>query len=323
MQVVTYGEAESFLRDSQTELEKREAEHNLILGLALGLRGSQPVTENASFFARVQDTQGLLVAALMTSSNSPLVLSTIRPDGDQALALIIGHLIASEVTLSGVVGPNGVSKLFAQRWSRVSGQPAQMGMRQRLYKLTHICEVPIPSGEFRRARNEHHEVVGRWIAAFNAEALQEGATEEAGKAAKQRIDRGEIYLWEDSEPRSMAAHTRTTSHGIAINAVYTPPEWRRQGLATACVARLSEYLLNSGYSFCVLFTDLANPTSNSIYQRIGYQPVGDFAMYRFGERSCSHRQASNDTRGLSRLCEQVRRRRNLRSALILINGSGQ
>jgi GNAT superfamily N-acetyltransferase len=65
------------------------------------------------------------------------------------------------------------------------------------------------------------------------------------------------------------------------NAVYTPPELRRQGFATAYVARLSKELLDEGFAFCVLFTDLANPTSNSIYARIGYQAVGDFTLYRF------------------------------------------
>ena len=66
---------------------------------------------------------------------------------------------------------------------------------------------------------------------------------------------------------------------IAVNAVYTPPEWRQRGYATACVAGVSEELLARGYEFCVLYTDLSNPTSNAIYTRIGYRPVRDFIMY--------------------------------------------
>jgi predicted GNAT family acetyltransferase len=65
--------------------------------------------------------------------------------------------------------------------------------------------------------------------------------------------------------------------------VYTPPEWRGKGYASACVAALSQLCLDSGYQFCMLYTDLANPTSNSIYQKIGYQPIGESREYRFGD----------------------------------------
>jgi uncharacterized protein len=80
----------------------------------------------------------------------------------------------------------------------------------------------------------------------------------------------------------MAAASRDTGHGIAINYVYTPPQHRCCGYATSCVAELTQRQLASGKSFCCLYTDLANPTSNSIYQRIGYQPVCDAQMWLFG-----------------------------------------
>ena len=75
--------------------------------------------------------------------------------------------------------------------------------------------------------------------------------------------------------------TRPTRNGVSVGGVYTPPELRRKGYATACVAALSALLLDRGHSFCVLYTDLANPTSNSIYQKIGYRPVTDSAVHRF------------------------------------------
>jgi predicted GNAT family acetyltransferase len=68
---------------------------------------------------------------------------------------------------------------------------------------------------------------------------------------------------------------------MAISLVYTPPDLRQRGYATACVASLSQMLLDEGWQFCTLFTDLANPTSNSIYRKIGYKPVGDFHDYLF------------------------------------------
>jgi predicted GNAT family acetyltransferase len=81
----------------------------------------------------------------------------------------------------------------------------------------------------------------------------------------------------------MAFRSRPTLTGISIGSVYTPPEWRGKGYASACVAALSQLCLDSGYRFCMLFTDLSNPTSNKIYQQIGYRPIGESREFRFGD----------------------------------------
>ena len=89
-------------------------------------------------------------------------------------------------------------------------------------------------------------------------------------------------IWEvDNTPVSMAGYAGPTPNGIRIGAVYTPPELRNNGYASAVTAGLSQYLLDSGKDFCFLFTDLLNPTSNKIYQQIGYQPVCDVDRYLF------------------------------------------
>jgi hypothetical protein len=80
---------------------------------------------------------------------------------------------------------------------------------------------------------------------------------------------------------SIACRGQPTPNGARIGLVYTPPEYRRKGYASACVAGLSQTLLNQGHKYCFLFTDLANPTTNHIYQAIGYQPVGDWHNYCF------------------------------------------
>jgi len=89
-------------------------------------------------------------------------------------------------------------------------------------------------------------------------------------------------LWEvDGRPVSTASAARAQRHGVTISRVYTPPEHRRHGYASACVAALSQRQLDAGYEYCCLYTDLANPTSNAIYQRIGYVPLADASHYRF------------------------------------------
>ena len=79
----------------------------------------------------------------------------------------------------------------------------------------------------------------------------------------------------------MCQATGATPHGIRIGAVYTPPELRRRGYASALVAAVSQAELDRGRRWCFLFTDLANPTSNRIYQAIGYRPIRDVRMFRF------------------------------------------
>ena len=79
----------------------------------------------------------------------------------------------------------------------------------------------------------------------------------------------------------MAAFGGATPSGIRINAVYTPPKYRGKGYATSCVKGVSQKLLNQGYRYCFLFTNLANPISNHIYRQIGYQPVWEISNYAF------------------------------------------
>jgi predicted GNAT family acetyltransferase len=79
----------------------------------------------------------------------------------------------------------------------------------------------------------------------------------------------------------MAGYSGRTPNGIRVAWVYTPPENRGKGFAGACVAALSQKLLDEGRKFCFLYTDLANPISNHVYQKIGYEPVVDSTAYAF------------------------------------------
>jgi predicted GNAT family acetyltransferase len=97
----------------------------------------------------------------------------------------------------------------------------------------------------------------------------------------ERIAQRRLFLWCDPEPVSMAGWSGRTANGVRINFVYTPRGCRRRGYASACVAALSQHLLDSGRRFCTLFTDLANPTSNKIYRSIGYEHVGNFKHVEF------------------------------------------
>ena len=120
------------------------------------------------------------------------------------------------------------------------------------------------------------ELVARWQIGFAREALtQDLNLDEALDKASKRVAAGETYIWEvSSRAVSMAAFARPTTNGIAINSVYTPVEFRRNGYAKFLVAELSTTALTKlQKKFCVLYADAANATANKIYQAIGYEEL--------------------------------------------------
>ncbi|MCL4296468.1 MAG: GNAT family N-acetyltransferase [Anaerolineae bacterium] len=280
MIITIYPNADKFLAKTQAALEKNEAANNLILGLSLRVSRFLPAAQHSPYFATVTDKGDLLLAAMMTPPRS-LVLYTELADWDKALELLLREVAARQWPIPGVTGYPPLAQAFAAAWARLKGTTYRVKMHNRLYELKRVNPIPPIPGRLRVATADDLELITGWIFAFQNEALHRGDLAESREVARYRINDQDIYLWEDGQPVSMAAQSRPTRNGICISLVYTPPELRGRGYATACVARLSQLLLDSGRNFCVLFTDLSNPTSNSIYQKIGYAPVCDFTEYTF------------------------------------------
>lgn len=116
---------------------------------------------------------------------------------------------------------------------------------------------------------------------LQGEAVGEEIQGKELEKAQAMIEGDRLYLWEDGKIVSMAASTRATQNGVSINAVFTPKPYRKKGYASSCVAHLCQTLLDSGYAFCSLFTDASNPTSNKIYQNIGFREVAKFQSIEF------------------------------------------
>ena len=277
MRLTTYPTAASFLEVVGPTLAEHEAEHHLVLGVAeAAAAGRAP---NADLFAAsVDDTDGLVLAALMTRER-PLLLASDRADVASAATLLWDALYTEHLQPRHVIGAAGQIERALAEWTNTSGREPRLAMRQREYKLTAVEPLPSTAGTLRVATSGDLDLVAEWILDFESEALAGVAPQSTRASAERRVAAGEIHLWCDPEPRTMAASARPTKRAIAVNGVYTPPRWRRHGYATACVAALSEVLLARGFELCVLYTDVANPTSNAIYTRIGYRPVRDFLMY--------------------------------------------
>jgi len=186
--------------------------------------------------------------------------------------------------LPGVTGPVEAARAFAEGWSQARGVTASVTMEQGLYELTKVVlPAPAAPGALRVARAEDAELVASWMAGFGGDArLPAHESEALRKSAATRVASGGLFVWEhEGAPVSMATLQGATRHGIRVSFVYTPPELRGRGYASACVAAVSDRALASGKRFCTLYTDLSNPTSNSIYQRIGYRRIGGAVMVAF------------------------------------------
>ena len=284
MNLTTYRGADDFLRETKGVLEGREAENSLMLGLCLRMAKSSKEIEPAPYFATVKQNEDLLVAAIMTPPQKLIVYG----DTDarvEAFKVLAADLLAKGMSVPGVIGRSTVASVFARAWEEVADESATQGLRHRIYKLTEVNKQETPSGSFKAATRDDLALLVQWTRAFYHEAVPNDPLPDVQEATMRRIDRKDIFIWENGGPVSMAAKTRPTTNGVSVNLVYTPLGYRERGYATACVANLSQHLLDSGFSFSTLFASLSNPISNYIYEKIGYRPICDFAEWRFAERA--------------------------------------
>jgi uncharacterized protein len=280
-EVRRFEHAREFLAHAGVYLGAREAEHNLLLGLA-GVLTARPNLYGATpYFAAVQRDGAVVAAALRTPPHNLVLSEVAEPAAVDALANDAAEAFGE---LPGVVGPKEASRRFAELWSQATGRQAEQAMAERIFRAE---TVHVPSGvpgSMRRATAGDRSLLVEWFTAFQEEAMEGRTFRPAEDAVEDYLARGEdggAYLWEDGEPVSLAGCGSPTPNGIRVGPVYTPPARRGRGYASALTAQLTSLLLSSGRRFCFLFTDLANPTSNRIYQRIGYEPVSDVDEYRF------------------------------------------
>jgi predicted GNAT family acetyltransferase len=164
----------------------------------------------------------------------------------------------------------------------MTGQSYASKSAQRVWELREVL-LPTPThGHLRSATASDAETLSAYWYGFHQDVWGDGDLDAFVDIVKQRIEDGKLYVWEvEGQPVSMAIKTRPVQHGISVGMVYTPPELRGRGYATACVGELSRLLLDSGWAYCSLFTDLANPISNHVYEKIGYRSVCDYDKYTF------------------------------------------
>jgi predicted GNAT family acetyltransferase len=262
-------------------LAEREAEHNLILGIVSGLSdGDEP----APLLMTLAAEDGAVVGAAIQTPPYNLILSEL--DAADSPGRLAAELAGEP--LPGVVGPPGAVRAFADAWARSAGVAWEVRREERIYRLHEVTEPARVPGSSRLADASDRPMLRRWLLQFAVEIMDEA---EAGLTDRvldgwERGNGRRFWFWEvDGTPVSMVSSSGRTPNGIRIGPVYTPTEQRGRGFASWLTAWVSQTMLDEGRAYCFLYTDLGNPTSNHIYQAIGYRPVTDALMVAFRARS--------------------------------------
>ncbi len=277
--VERYGTAAAFLDAAGGFLVEREAEHNLIFGICATLTADPGYTSDP-YLATVSRGGRVVGAGIMTPPWNLVVSCMDEPGAPAALAT---DLTDRAIAIPGVTGPVEIAGRFAEAWGRAHDLTSSLKIAERVYRLERVEPPDGVPGTVRLATESDRDLLVAWVDAFAVEALDRADPDQASEMVDRSFRAGTRtwYLWDDGGPASVAAAGGPTPNGIRIGPVYTPPDRRRRGYASAVTAATSQAELDKGRRFIFLFTDLANPTSNKIYQAIGYEPVIDVDQVTF------------------------------------------
>ncbi|MDX2643458.1 GNAT family N-acetyltransferase [Streptomyces sp. PA03-1a] len=271
-------DVDDFLTGARDFLYSRPALHTLVLTVteALRARGPGPSGGEAPLFGLLE-YGGEVRAALFRTPPRRLNVTPLSPEHAELLAARLSGLGRP---VPGVTAVDDTAAAFAEAWGRRTGAASTVRDRRRLYRLgTLTPPTPFPEGSGRVAGEEDREQLARWNDDFAAAIGEAPAGPSAGKGGSGR----RFMFWElpDGTPVSMAGVTPMVAGQMRVGPVYTPDHLRGRGYAGAVTAEVSRAAQAAGAAEVVLFTDLANPTSNGVYQRIGYVPVTDFTAVDF------------------------------------------
>ncbi len=223
---------------------------------------------------------GTVTGAVSITPPFGILLAALPPATEREL---VEQLRGGAVPVVDVAGPEADVRRFAECWTAGTGLATEVVIRQRLYSLEALVPPdPLPAGSARLAESADLDLVLSWMAEFQQQA-EPGAAPVSRPIFQRRVELGLIWFWTDPAgvAVSMAGRNVTVAGTSRIGPVYTPVESRRHGYGAAVTAACTQDALDLGAGQVVLFTDLANPTSNAIYQQLGYRPLDDRLVLRF------------------------------------------
>jgi GNAT superfamily N-acetyltransferase len=259
------------LEKAKVFLRSKPVHHNLILTL---LHARVAHYEPGRYWMA---TDGDAVVGVVFQS--PLSFrAVVTPMVPEVVLPVVDAISDAGVKLPGVVGDAATAAYFAGQWAERHKSAVVPFMGQRLYEVDKVEQPTEVKGYCRKAIPDDRERLVDWVRRFYTDIGVEEI--DAEDIVDSRIPTGQIWLWDNAGPVSIAGRTVSVEGVTRVQLVYTPPENRKRGYASVCVASLSKQIRDVGQR-CILYTDLGNPDSNSVYRRIGYRAVAEAIQYRF------------------------------------------
>jgi predicted GNAT family acetyltransferase len=277
MKLYRFEDVVAFHDRTQPYLLQHEAQQYVLLSFIKALIKFPERYSEPPYLAIVEE-HGKIVAITVCLFSQHLVLS-VMPNLS-AVQLIVDDLYAANRTLLGVSGIVNEAQAFATAWTMQSGQSSHLKIQLRFYQLDAVRPVSGVKGHLRLAEDSDRSLLIEWFEAFSQVVVVEGS-ETAEQRVASQLSQKVLYIWQDQIPVSLVGTSRTVSGNGMVRSVYTSPEHRKNGYASASVAAVSQILLDQGCKSCYLSTNLKNSTSNRIYQTVGYQPICDWHRYTF------------------------------------------
>lgn len=263
-----------FLHAAENFLLQDECFYNLKLGIPQSVIEGKIESKNPLFLS-IHDDQGELVGcALNSHSDFPVPITKMSTEALKALA---DHLAKKDFALKGVVGEIATVETFARIWCSKKSVQKKLAMHMGLYEA-HQVIIPPHHGKFLVVQVEYRDVLKTFLEGFMLDCFPDKPLnpETIEKQCERHLKNKTIYMYQNEagEIVSMAANSRNSANGGTISLVYTPVQFRGRGYGSIVTALVTQEILKTK-KFANLFTDLTNPTSNSIYQKIGFRKIGE------------------------------------------------
>lgn len=234
--------------------------------------------EPAPLFAYGIGARGKPRLAVLRTPPWPVLVSDMDPTHAPEL---VDLWLAADPELPGASGQPEAARAMAAAWRTRTGGQTRCRLKTLLHTLEEVIDPPRPApGNLRGPRPAERDLIVEWNRAFEREA-DVVVSDESGALVDARLRAGGWLIWDDHGPVSLVGINPPVAGAVRIGPVYTPPELRNRGYASAAVAAASRRALSDGATNCMLFTDVTNPTSNKIYADVGYRPIGHWEEHSF------------------------------------------
>lgn len=261
-------------------LMQNEDLYSLFYGVLQGIKAGR--YENP-LMATVKENDQVVALFQMTPPHPLNIIVIDETKMADILSFAAQEISNRKIPVPSAVGVKRVVNAFSEKWQELTKSKARLLMDQGLYRLDKVEQsLEKSSGSWRYARKDEAPLLATWYKAFEQDAgLKSSPPEVINERVIQFLEDQEVFFWEDNgKVVSMMKKARPSDRGVTVSFVFTPHEERKKGYARTMVAAGSEELLKT-YDFCVLYTDMLNPTSNKIYQEIGYRKIADSIHLEF------------------------------------------